>query len=90
MTAAAMPWDWRDSAACLGHDSEMWFPAGEKSRDDLLQAAGAKAICATCPVQAECLADADGWGIRAGLTADERHTLRKRTQRQAREQRVVS
>lgn len=81
MTAAAMPWDWRDSAACLDQDPELWFPIGEKSRDALLEAAAAKAICSGCPVQVECVTDAGDYGIWGGLTEDERRSLKRRGER---------
>jgi WhiB family transcriptional regulator, redox-sensing transcriptional regulator len=40
---------WQDSAACKGLDSRV-FLSGVTSRVQV-----AKAICATCPVQRECL-----------------------------------
>ena len=40
---------WQDSAACKGLDSRV-FLSGVTSRVQV-----AKAICATCPVQLECL-----------------------------------
>lgn len=40
---------WRARAACRGMDTAMFFPEGV---EDL---APAKAVCATCPVQTECL-----------------------------------
>jgi WhiB family transcriptional regulator, redox-sensing transcriptional regulator len=44
--------DWWDHAACRGHDPNMWFP---KHADTPHVAAKAKAICAACPVAAQCL-----------------------------------
>jgi hypothetical protein len=79
---------WRTEAACVGRDDIDWFPGGSSSqilsardRDNLRLA---RAVCALCPVQAECLAEvlADGHeqhGIRAGLTAPEREALLPRT-----------
>jgi WhiB family redox-sensing transcriptional regulator len=71
---------WRERAACArpGIDPEWFFPEQGKS------ARRAKRICARCPVQAPCLADALAVpphlddGIRAGTTARERERLRRR------------
>ena len=58
--------DWTESAACRGMDPNWWHPP---RGGDALKA---KAICATCPVTAECLADAGplDMGIRAGVSLD--------------------
>lgn len=75
---------WRQSAACFGTDSDLFFlERGASSRH-------AKAICAECPVVDECLDYAMNTysltdvGIFGGLTARERLTLRRRRQAQAR------
>jgi WhiB family redox-sensing transcriptional regulator len=57
-------------------DPELFFPAkGEHGK-----AARAKQVCARCPVRAACLADAmatrDQFGIRGGLTPNERRLER--------------
>ena len=39
---------WRDSAACRGHDPDLWFPVRGGGN------AAALAICGGCPVRAEC------------------------------------
>ncbi|MGH8904883.1 MAG: WhiB family transcriptional regulator [Egibacteraceae bacterium] len=77
--------NWRDRAACLGMDTEWFFPAGSTGLAALEQAAEAKAICARCPVVEACLdwalatnQDAGVWGAK---TEDERRTLRRRLQR---------
>ena len=67
---------WRESAACAGMDTRLWFdPAGYPE---------ALAVCAGCLVQTPCLSDAlkyppssDVIGIRGGMTAKERRTLRR-------------
>jgi WhiB family transcriptional regulator, redox-sensing transcriptional regulator len=73
---------WRDRAACAspGIDPETFYPApGERTK-----VARAKRVCARCPVQRACLAEAltmPAWldeGIRAGLTAKDRSALRGR------------
>lgn len=64
---------WRDRAACLGLDTDMFFP--HPSEDP----SAALAVCAACPVREECLTDAlkvepssKRYGIRGGLTAKAR------------------
>ena len=76
--------DWRDRAACLDEDPELFFPIGNTG-PALQQIEDAKAICRTCPVIDECLKfalengqDAGVWG---GLSEDERRALKRRTAR---------
>lgn len=60
--------DWRNSAACLGVDPDLWFPLG-RAPDQEVQA---KAICARCPVQRQCLDEAmETETLRAGKVLDE-------------------
>jgi hypothetical protein len=71
--------DWRDRAACRGStDAELFFPTAEAGPERAKQVAAAKAICARCPVRAECLAEAARipYGICGGLTESERRRLR--------------
>ena len=73
--------DWRDLASCRFSDSSVFFPAGS-SGPALEVIEKAKSICATCPVQAECIAFAleanQESGIWGGYAEDERRRLRKR------------
>ncbi|RIK16783.1 MAG: WhiB family transcriptional regulator [Acidobacteria bacterium] len=76
--------DWRDRAACLDEDPELFFPIGNTG-PALQQIEEAKAICRTCPVINECLKfalengqDAGVWG---GLSEDERRALKRRKAR---------
>lgn len=78
--------DWRKAAACSTADPEIFFPVSAvgPSREEI---ARAKAVCAACQVQRQCLQFAittrqvDGvWG---GTTAEERR-LRVRDQRRRR------
>ena len=67
---------WRDQAACLNADPESFFPEqGERNE-------AAKAVCATCPVTAECLQHAldndERWGVWGGMSEHERQKLRTR------------
>ena len=69
--------DWHDQAACAGKPQEWFFP---QRGDDVRPA---KAVCASCPVNAECLA----WaleqdtttlqGIWGGTSMRERRQLRR-------------
>jgi WhiB family transcriptional regulator, redox-sensing transcriptional regulator len=71
--AVDMP-DWRRSAACLGRDTNLWYPEGAQRRN----AREAKAVCQGCPVRAECLDFAIKHGERGvwgGLNEYERAKL---------------
>ncbi|MCM2580316.1 WhiB family transcriptional regulator [Streptomyces meridianus] len=77
--------DWRQEAACLGEDPELFFPVGNTG-PALLQVQEAKAVCATCPVTTQCLdwaldnhQDSGVWG---GTGEDERRAMRRRRQRE--------
>ncbi len=70
---------WRDRAACRGTDPEVFFPVAESGPAREAQVAAAKAVCAGCPVRAECLTEALAripYGIAGGLTENERRRLR--------------
>ena len=73
--------DWRQRAACRDEDPELFFPLSEIG-PGTHQVARAKAVCASCPVRAECLGYAldNGLdhGIFGGTTESERRTLRRR------------
>ncbi len=60
---------WRDRAACLGLDSDDWFPIGD--RGSAGRADAARRICAACPVRRSCLGlaivTAAEFGIFGGL-----------------------
>jgi WhiB family redox-sensing transcriptional regulator len=75
---------WRDRAACLGVDPELFSPIGNTG-PALLQIEEAKAVCRRCKVVEPCLSWAiearqeDGvWG---GLSADERRAVKRRNAR---------
>lgn len=60
---------WRDSAACQGEDTNLFFPA-EVSRTDnrwVEQTREALAICKTCEVRDDCLADYAWWAKQSGV-----------------------
>ena len=71
--------DWRQDAACLSVDPELFFPALEAGAPFAEQVRQAKTVCSRCPVIATCRAfalDTLAHGIAGGLTADERRELR--------------
>jgi WhiB family transcriptional regulator, redox-sensing transcriptional regulator len=59
--------DWRQRAACLGEDPELFFPAATAGLAVQFQAVQAKAVCARCPVADRCLAQALAFGDEAGI-----------------------
>ncbi|MCC7078652.1 MAG: WhiB family transcriptional regulator [Acidimicrobiia bacterium] len=81
--AEAWSGEWRRLARCRDRDPDVFFPGRGMST------APAKAICASCPVRAECLEYAlenrEKYGIWGGKSERERRQLRRlRTQRQRR------
>lgn len=82
-TETPMPWmcDGAPEVPCASDWPETWFPQKDRLHPQLL--AHAKEVCATCPLQAECLE----WSIRehvmdgvwGGLAGRERrHLIRER------------
>jgi WhiB family redox-sensing transcriptional regulator len=76
--------DWRERAACLSEDADLFFPIGNTGLA-LVQIEEAKMVCLRCPVRETCLEwalskgeDAGVWG---GLSEDERKALRRRESR---------
>jgi len=68
---------WRDQALCADMDTDIWFEGlSSHGRVDKL-----RAICAQCPVSAQCLefavANFIPWGVWAGTTPRERLNIRK-------------
>ena len=58
---------------------KVFFPTAESGPDYVVQVATAKAVCAGCPVRAECLNEALARipdGIAGGLTPEERRAVR--------------
>ncbi|MGH8901211.1 MAG: WhiB family transcriptional regulator [Egibacteraceae bacterium] len=70
---------WRNRAACLGEDPEMFFPIGTTG-PALEQTKTAKAVCRQCPVATKCLewalATGQTNGVWGGLSEEERRKLR--------------
>ena len=72
--------DWRHRAACRNLDPEIFFPVAEAGPARERAQARALAVCARCPVVAECLEYALAkipYGIAGGMTEDERRALRR-------------
>ncbi len=80
-STAYAPERWMESATCRQVDPELFF-ADTTSPTQIRMA---KAVCATCPVQAECLdyalRDHIRHGIFGGLCDDEREATRRRKAR---------
>jgi WhiB family transcriptional regulator, redox-sensing transcriptional regulator len=77
--------DWRNDAACNGREPELFFPtAGEHTPPGRAQYAKARAVCASCPVRADCLDYAIEAGLDhgmfGGMTPGERRELARRSQ----------
>jgi len=74
--------DWLDQAACLDHDTDIFFPNGDTAPAQSQVAAAAKRVCSRCPVQDRCLTWAmeteAGHGVWGGLTEKERRSLKRR------------
>ena len=88
----AMPprpsWAWQDAATCRGKDIVLFFgPDGERQPEREVRERKAKAVCAACPVQSECLTYAvsrpEKYGTWGGLNEEERASERRRRMRRA-------
>ena len=71
--------DWVTESACKGLDPMIFYPATDE------EATAAKAVCAVCPVQSECLEHAIGQrehnGVWGGATERERQRIIRRRRR---------
>ncbi len=78
MTLALKPPAWTDDAACTETDPDIFFPTANQSPRDTQ---AARAICAACPVLAQCLryaiSDPSLVGIWGGTTLPERQRMRR-------------
>jgi WhiB family redox-sensing transcriptional regulator len=76
-----MSYQWRNQAACLGQDIDLFYNVrGAGYRE-------ARALCSACPVRGECLLDVMEWertsgngrfGFIAGLSPDQRRELQQK------------
>lgn len=66
----------RGTAACRGHDPEMWYIADEDNPRGRVALAEVRPICQGCPVRAECadwaLRKRERYGVWGGLTSADR------------------
>jgi WhiB family transcriptional regulator, redox-sensing transcriptional regulator len=83
------PMGWQFRALCRGEDSALFFPPHtlENREDKQAREGRAKAICAACPVRAECLDYAleirEPYGIWGGLNELERRLVLRQRERRA-------
>lgn len=74
------PDDWRQQAACLDHDSSLFFPDGD--RWDPREYQPALKVCRGCSVRAECLEFAlthdERYGIWGGYLPSDRSRMKGR------------
>jgi WhiB family transcriptional regulator, redox-sensing transcriptional regulator len=80
---------WQARAACAGMDAQLFFaPDGERPQQREIREAKAKAVCALCPVRAQCLdyalRNSIRGGIWGGLNQEERSRERRRRAREHR------
>jgi WhiB family transcriptional regulator, redox-sensing transcriptional regulator len=76
--------DWRSKAVCGDAWAWLFFgPDGERPAERASREAEAKAICASCPVRAECLDYALSHGVRYGVWGgrNEEERFRERLRR---------
>jgi WhiB family redox-sensing transcriptional regulator len=75
---------WRNRAACLDEDPELFFPIGS-TEPSFRQIELAKAVCHRCEVIETCLSWAietrQDNGVWGGMSSDERRALKRRTAR---------
>jgi len=82
-------WEWQYEGACRSLPTEMFFhPDGERGPRRKAREDAAKAVCASCPVIAQCRAHAlaaqEPYGIWGGLTEEERLEIISKAQRLSR------
>jgi WhiB family redox-sensing transcriptional regulator len=74
------PAEWQQDAACRNHPTSLFYPPHGVSH---AQVDAARAICATCSVQEECLTYAldnkEIFGIWGGLSERQRRRIRRDT-----------
>jgi WhiB family redox-sensing transcriptional regulator len=73
-------YEWQFQGACRGEDPETFFhPEGERGPSRAAREARAKAVCAACPVIAQCAAHAlsvrEPYGIWGGMSEDDREQI---------------
>lgn len=89
MIRLVKPEPWTTRRACTPEDLHLFYASGHGPRGERLRKErAAKAICAFCPVKAECLDYAlrlnDEHGIYGGMTSEERYERRRELPRPCR------
>jgi WhiB family redox-sensing transcriptional regulator len=79
-------WDWQLDSACRGLDSDIFYhPDGERGAARERRVSNAKAICAACPVIAQCrsaaLKSQEPFGVWGGLSEEDRQEIFARNAR---------
>ncbi len=78
--------NWRDYAACLGEDPELFFPIGETGPAKL-QIAEAKQVCLSCDAREHCLQWAlesgQEHGVWGGLDEKELRSVKRKAKRRS-------
>lgn len=73
--------DWHCAAACRSCDPELFFPISPAGPATECQVTEAKAVCARCPVRAECLdwalSTGQAHGVWGGMSERELYLLRR-------------
>ncbi|WP_309062292.1 WhiB family transcriptional regulator, partial [Streptomyces sp.] len=76
----AATYDWRDEAACVGEDPEIFFPLSDSAAPGS-EASLARAICRRCPVLLACrtwaIEHGEDDGIWGATTAAQRRAVRR-------------
>ncbi|MFJ9539713.1 WhiB family transcriptional regulator [Streptomyces sp. NPDC101225] len=72
--------DWRDRAACVGEDPEVFFPLSDSTVSEA-DARYARAVCRRCPVLVSCrtwaIDHGEDDGIWGATTAGQRRAIRR-------------
>ncbi|HET8970163.1 MAG TPA: WhiB family transcriptional regulator [Candidatus Nanopelagicales bacterium] len=73
-------WDWQLQGACRSADPTVFFhPEGERGPSRSNRDLAAKAVCARCPVIAQCAAHAlavrEPYGVWGGMSEDDREAV---------------
>ena len=81
-------WEWQFDGACRQADPSLFFhPEGERGAARRRRAEAAREVCASCPVLRQCreqsLTAREPYGVRGGLSEDERAAILSRPVRQA-------
>lgn len=77
---AAEAWEWQLQGRCRGLDSDLFFHGdGDRGPTRAAREQAALAICADCPVVAQCarqaLATREPYGVWGGLTESDREAI---------------